>query len=442
MISIIMPSLNVEKYIRGCVESVINQSFSDLEILCIDAGSSDGTLDILREFERKDSRVKVIVSNKKSYGYQMNTGLAMAQGEYVGIVETDDYISANMYEKLWSEAKKSGAEIVKLAACGFIELLHGTEFSFEVTNPLRGSVMVGEVIAPKNMPELLIKDNFHWSGIYKKDFLKGILFNDTPGAAYQDQGFLLQTLSKANKAVYLDAYGYHYRMDNNTASSHNTNGIRFINHEYELNIKHLDTLSRTWRDYFWARFFDQILGRFDQMTIEGEYWYMASADIERSREMLKEALDESSSIIECIEAMRRRYLYEFLNNPIDLFFTRMNENKKNKDEIERIRTFIGTTPNIVVFGSGTRGKSVIAFILKNFPLVRVIPTDNNNNLWNEEILGLRIHSPKEISDIANGTKYIIANKDSSKEIEEQLSSYHVLEGDILVMRCSIPYAYM
>ena len=68
-VSIIMPSLNVVDYIQECMESVVNQTLKDIEIICVDAGSTDGTLEILREYEEKDSRVKIILSDRKSYGY-------------------------------------------------------------------------------------------------------------------------------------------------------------------------------------------------------------------------------------------------------------------------------------------------------------------------------------------------------------------------------------
>ena len=99
-VSVIMPSLNVVQYIQECMESVVRQTLSDIEIICVDAGSTDGTLEILQEFAKKDQRISIIVSDKKSYGYQMNLGLKAAKGEYIGIVETDDFIEPNMYEDL------------------------------------------------------------------------------------------------------------------------------------------------------------------------------------------------------------------------------------------------------------------------------------------------------------------------------------------------------
>ena len=100
-ISVIMPSLNVSKYIKQCLQSVLNQTLEDIEIICVDGGSTDGTLDIIQQYVKKDNRVKLIHSDIKSYGYQMNLGIKEASGDYIGIVETDDYIQSDMYERLY-----------------------------------------------------------------------------------------------------------------------------------------------------------------------------------------------------------------------------------------------------------------------------------------------------------------------------------------------------
>ena len=85
-ISIIMPSLNVVEYIDECIKSVLNQTLTDIEILCVDAGSEDGTWEKLEQYASNDVRVKLIRSERKSYGYQMNLGIKAAKGEYIGIV--------------------------------------------------------------------------------------------------------------------------------------------------------------------------------------------------------------------------------------------------------------------------------------------------------------------------------------------------------------------
>ena len=112
-VSIIMPSLNVASYSRETMDSVISQTLKESEIICVDAGSTDGTLEILKEYASSDDRIRVILSEKKSYGYQMNLGISAATGEYIGIVETDDYVEPDMYEKLFDAAEKNYADIVK-----------------------------------------------------------------------------------------------------------------------------------------------------------------------------------------------------------------------------------------------------------------------------------------------------------------------------------------
>ena len=111
-VSILMPSLNSGEFIRECMESVVHQTLEDIEIICIDAGSTDGTLEILREYERNDPRIRVIVSDKKSMGYQYNLGLDAAAGDYIGMVETDDWIEADTFESLWMAASRQDVDIV------------------------------------------------------------------------------------------------------------------------------------------------------------------------------------------------------------------------------------------------------------------------------------------------------------------------------------------
>ena len=100
-ISVLIPSLNSQDYIKQCVESVIGQTLEDIEILCIDAGSDDKTLEILNQLAAEDSRITIFNSDKRSYGYQMNIGLDNSNGEYIAIVESDDFIEKNMLADLY-----------------------------------------------------------------------------------------------------------------------------------------------------------------------------------------------------------------------------------------------------------------------------------------------------------------------------------------------------
>ena len=158
-VSVIMPSLNVAKYIDECMNSVLSQTLEDIEVLCIDAGSTDGTIEKLQAYVDSDSRVKLLHSSQKSYGYQVNLGISKANGKYIAIVETDDFIKTNMYELLYLAAEEADANVVKANFYSFVNY-DGNNRIWEKHNIVNSSLSV------------FMTDTSIWSGIYKKSFLQ------------------------------------------------------------------------------------------------------------------------------------------------------------------------------------------------------------------------------------------------------------------------------
>ena len=117
-ISIIVPIYNVKKYIQQCVESLINQTYKNLEIILIDDGSTDGCGELCDEFGKKDQRIHVIHKQNGGLSDARNKGIDVASGDYIGFVDSDDWISHNMYEKMLSSLKSVNADI---AVCGWVE---------------------------------------------------------------------------------------------------------------------------------------------------------------------------------------------------------------------------------------------------------------------------------------------------------------------------------
>ena len=143
-VSIVMPSLNVEKYIRQCMESVLKQTLEDIEIICVDAGSTDGTLEILEEYAHTDPRIQLMHSDKKSYGYQVNLGFDIACGEYLGIIETDDYADLEMFEVLYHIAKENDLDVVKSGFYYYYSV--GEEKN--IPNPIASNTMSRWIFCP------------------------------------------------------------------------------------------------------------------------------------------------------------------------------------------------------------------------------------------------------------------------------------------------------
>ena len=111
-VSIIIPIFNTGTLLNRCVKSVLEQTLTDIEVILVDDGSSDDSGKICDEFAQKDSRVKVIHKSNEGVSVARNTGISVAQGEYIGFVDSDDWIEKDMYQNLYSKAKETNAEIV------------------------------------------------------------------------------------------------------------------------------------------------------------------------------------------------------------------------------------------------------------------------------------------------------------------------------------------
>ena len=112
-VSIIVPTYNVEAYLVECMESITNQTLEDIEIICINDGSTDGSLAILKSYAEKDKRIVLVDKENGGYGIGMNIGMSLATGEYIGIVEPDDFVPVNMFGDLYKIAKENDLDFVK-----------------------------------------------------------------------------------------------------------------------------------------------------------------------------------------------------------------------------------------------------------------------------------------------------------------------------------------
>ena len=112
-VSVIIPIFNVERYLSQCLDSVVNQTLKEIEIICVNDGSTDKSLDIIKEYASKDSRIVIIDKKNSGYGHSMNCGMDIAKGEYIGIIESDDYAELQMFEKLYNLANKKNLDVVK-----------------------------------------------------------------------------------------------------------------------------------------------------------------------------------------------------------------------------------------------------------------------------------------------------------------------------------------
>lgn len=230
-VSVIVPVYNAERYIEQCLESILAQTLKDIEVICVDDGSTDSSGLILDSYAAEDERVSVVHRANAGYGAAMNAGIAMAEGEFIGIVESDDRIAGNMYETLYHTAQQYQLDMVKADACYWLEEADHLSRKHAKSLDAYYNKVLGDV--DRNIFFSFFMNI--WTGIYRRDFLqrKDIRFQETPGASYQDNGFWLQTCMYAERAMWLDRAFYYYRQDNPEASVRSTEKMMAMTKEYE-----------------------------------------------------------------------------------------------------------------------------------------------------------------------------------------------------------------
>lgn len=237
-ISIIVPIYKVEKYLRQCVDSILAQTQRDLEVILVDDGSPDACPRICDEYAAKDARIRVIHQSNGGYGKAVNNGLTHARGEYIGIVESDDWIEPDMYQKLYQEALSGGADLVKCDFYSYNSFENppdttlreriGTEFARMA--PEKTDITIGQY------PVLLTHHPSIWAALYKKELLNKIRFEETPGAAYQDFSFGAETLCQARNIRLLHDKLVHYRYEPGQNSSTRQNDRRLMQIATQIRI--------------------------------------------------------------------------------------------------------------------------------------------------------------------------------------------------------------
>ena len=252
-VSIVIPTYNVENYLRECMESVINQTLSDIEIICINDGSTDGSLKILREYADRDERVILIDKKNEGYGVGMNTGMDIATGEYIGIVEPDDFVPLTMYEDLYNIAKENELDFVKADFYRFTRDERTGKLNLVYNRLDSTGENYNQVICPFEKPYVTKFIMNTWSGIYRRKFIEEhrIRHNTTPGAAFQDNGFFWQTFMYAKRCMFLDRPYYMNRRDNPNSSVKNKEKVYCMNIEYDF-IR--DIFMQKENEKLWDRF--------------------------------------------------------------------------------------------------------------------------------------------------------------------------------------------
>ena len=437
-VSIIIPCLNSQKYIRETMDSVVRQTLRDIEILVVDAGSTDGTLEILLEYAENDTRVRLLRSDKKSMGYQYNMGIDASKGDYIGFVETDDFIELTMYEELYAIIEANNVDYVKSDFDMFADFPGERLFvRYRLLTP-EYRRLYGKTINAIDYPELVLRDINIWNGLYSKEFInsKKIRFNETPGAAFQDMGFALQVLIFADRAMYVEYSHYRYRRDNLDSSVFNKNTCAYVIWEFEYTLQCLpyasSAIHRLCEPLINTRFFESFSNTLRSASLQNETLNDEIFDRALSfRKIFQAAYENADAAARSwISPEQSKEMLSFISD-YKQFCTRSKQMAElNKKLLWDWVKFLKMQPEVVLFGAGEIGGSVYCYLKRNG--VDIIGfCDNNANRWGTRYMSRNVYSPPEIASKYPDAAYVISvGDDYTLGIKSQLIKSGIDPGKI------------
>ena len=423
-VSIIMPSFNVAPYIRECMDSVLNQTLRDIEVIVVDADSTDGTREILDEYAKLDNRVKVLRDDKKSTGYANNIAIDNACGEYVGIVETDDYIMPGMYQTLYDVAKEEDCDVVKSDYQSFSG--DGDDRMFIKRNlwmDIKGKYE--RLINPMHEKYIFDAIMFNWTGIYRKSFLEKyhIRHQESPGASFQDNGFYFQTLAFAEKVWFVKQFFYRYRRDNPNSSINNNSKVFCMCDEYDF----IERILKEYPDRWNAHYFGYMRRRYGACS-----WTLKKVLPKYRKQLADRMHDDLVRLLRSEDDLDRiqkkeKYraemslLYKDTERYLDELF---KEQAAYVDKAKSLCERIGKK-EVFIFGCGECGTNMDC-LLKDHGIIAKGYIDNNISLHGTEFNHKMIHSCDDIARNNREALYLSTIQDHWDDVRSQL------------MECGVP----
>ncbi len=291
-ISVVIPVYNVERYLKQCLDSILNQTYTNLEVIIVDDKSPDKCPEIIDEYAKHDNRIKVI-HNQENQGYakSVNNGIRTATGEYIAIIESDDFIDKEMFSTLHEMITKNDCDVAK---CHFYQYF-GEKDENVSGETILSNIQNNKSFNLKQFPNILKAHPSIWAALYKRNLLidNNIFFTESPNGAFLDILFTFKALICANKIVVTDTPYLHYRQDNSTSTINNPKKIFCISDEYDLLTQYLNEhleikpyanpykLKKQYRDYKWnlqrispeykEQFLDRFVKTFKELTKEENF---------------------------------------------------------------------------------------------------------------------------------------------------------------------------
>ena len=328
-VSVIIPVHNVETYLQECLDSVINQTLREIEIICINDGSTDNSLDILVENEKKDSRIHIINQNNFGIGISRNNGLSLAKGEFIYFLDSDDFLEVNALEMLYNNAKSNNSDCViyKFNRYDQFSKSKSLSMSFNFDNIFDNVDFNNFTFDFHDVKRYVMNDSFApWTKLYKKEFLDSYDdFYFLKDVMYEDVPFHVQVMLRA-KLSFCPMYLYNYRISNDDSE---TNRIFDDNHVLDI-FKIIDTVEDFIRS---NNFYDEFKTEFNFFKFTQIFRYLIRFPSEKyflkaKSELYYLNVDFSMNFIEQVvynTLLNSESFYEFYVQVFGNLFAKMHE---------------------------------------------------------------------------------------------------------------------
>lgn len=320
-VSIIVPVYNVENYLENCIESILNQTLQDIELILVNDGSTDGCRKICDEYAKKDNRITVIHKDYGGVSSARNAGLDISKGKYIGFVDSDDYVDLEMYDKLYKLCESNNSDI---AVCKLGRVINGKLINNEE------NLFIKDLNNNEAIEELFKGILYRFSlcnKLFKKSCFKEISFPE--GRIHEDLSTTYKLFANADKVTYTNYIGYFYVKRNNSILTKTYNEKRI-----EAFIGWNEIIEFMDKNY--PNLMNQTVLCFGYMVVDHIYYILSQLDDNSNKKKLLKKIRDTIKpnykriIFNKETSLKNKLLVQMLNINIDMLIFIFNLKNKNK----------------------------------------------------------------------------------------------------------------
>lgn len=366
-ISVVIPVYNVEEFLGECLDSIVNQTFKDIEIICVNDGSPDNSLEILKEYAAKDDRITVIDQENGGHAVATNRGIDIAKGKYLFLMDSDDILDLNAFEHTYKVAEEKNVDFVLFQAINYFmdrnELVEAENYSMNALADYVGT----SVFNWKDIKEFVFKITVTpWSKLYKREFIEKNNIRFPEGLVFDDNVFFFDVLFAAERITFHREHLFKRRWY--SSSSTTSGGVKFMDYipicgliwdvftkygvfeefKHELFEKKVGTINFWYRgikEEFKQEFFDRMKADYVQLADDKEFYEDFLNNLTEKQKMIFDSVLESEVYTEFDLKLEHKQL---INRNIELkseLYSELNKNKQLRRKSYPLRHEINNLEN-------------------------------------------------------------------------------------------------